>query len=537
MRDKLTNYALLGSIGLHASTALILFILHVTIEPEETSKGFEVTFQRDGAEQMRLNRPSKPEQLPAPRNFTDRYMVPQISMNRQQNKQDMKKTLQAPPKPRAGDKKSSKKLDEKLKKQFKQRFGQRHKSQVKKDFSNKEYEKLLDDINKSQKLISKYKPQFEQLLRNAKAPQKYIYRDRAYDELIAKDVFPTLQNIKRHFSYSLRRAPKDLRKHKTRNRVINDFKLFTRGRSLRHTRYVELNLNHKGEKKGPLVMNRQQRLRYLNNTYLLPKESQLSKFVKEFMIYDPNMGDLPALARELFFENLLRVVYAFSADKSYFFIDYSLENLNKEDYLKEILDQVAKVKGTKTATELLFTVENIYETQQKAWGEYYKLLENYQFEENSDKLRLKVLKGLMQKYAEPLKKRKIYSYKDIANLYTARRIEIMEHIVRTTPDNYRKADALFWKARVHWERGRTFKDPSEYMLAIKALRQIDPNQAEPFYARQAYRTLRVFIERIQGQQVSPQIELMISRYFDFPLKDIADRLIQRENRFLWKPAS
>lgn len=75
--------------------------------------------------------------------------------------------------------------------------------------------------------------------------------------------------------------------------------------------------------------------------------------------------------RDLYYQNLQRLAYTFSSDSTYFSIDYLQENLNKEDYLKNSMNLLSELKGTKTATEILFTLENIYEIQSNAIGQFF----------------------------------------------------------------------------------------------------------------------------------------------------------------------
>src|SRR5690606_11159255 len=102
------------------------------------------------------------------------------------------------------------------------------------------------------------------------------------------------------------------------------------------------------------------------------KTQQLSNFINRYFQYDPNEGDLPIATRELYFKNLERLLYSFSSDQTYLYLDFYLENLNKADFLYQALNQAARLDGTKTATELLFTIERIYEIQQRAWKAYFE---------------------------------------------------------------------------------------------------------------------------------------------------------------------
>jgi hypothetical protein len=69
------------------------------------------------------------------------------------------------------------------------------------------------------------------------------------------------------------------------------------------------------------------------------------------------------------------LAYGFSNDTTYFTADYFEENLNKEDYLRNSMALASKYKGKKTSTEILFSILDIYEIQQRAIEEYYKNLE------------------------------------------------------------------------------------------------------------------------------------------------------------------
>ncbi len=395
---------------------------------------------------------------------------------------------------------------------------------------------LEERLEKSDNLRSQFLENFDGLLKDSEVKDSYIKRKRDYEDIIVKDVFPTLETIDKPFSEIVKIAPEDLAKHKKRNELIEDYRRWKKGELSENRRKVEIIADETEGEREILNFPKPERKKYLDETLPLPKEEQLSNFIKKFGKYDFDKGDLPQAIRELYYENLQRLAYVFSADQSYFTLDYYQENLNKEDYLKNSLALLSKNIGTKGAAEILFTLENIYEIQQRAWNNFFNFKNAAPFltPEQRKEIRIETLRRVMERYTPLAKNKKIEKYRDAVDLYSKKRLEIIDFGLNTTKENYRRKDMLFEKGRIQWERFRQLGEEESAQAAIATWQQIDsaPNTGD-FLNEQTFGQIKPLLSQanedyrgITGFQINSIIERR--------LNDILAKKRDRENELLWK---
>jgi len=335
------------------------------------------------------------------------------------------------------------------------------------DFDKEKWGDLVNQLKKADGLKG-FKQKFEDLIGNKDVSESYIYRGRHYEDITVKEVFPTLSTINNDFKQIIKEAPKDLDYYNERNKVINNFRKWKEGDISDKRIETKIISENAGGRKPVLKFSKEERKKYFDSTLRIPKEEQLYNFVKKYFKYDPDKGDLPVATRELYYENLQRLAYTFSSDPTYFYLDYFEENLNKEDFLKNALNQVSELKGSKTMTEILFALLYIYEIQQRAWSFYFeveKILPQMS-KEKKEQLRVETLRRVVQKYKPALDKKGIKNYSELADLYTKKREEIIDFILVNSPKNYRSNDALFEKGRLKWEQGVNLQNESLLSEAV-----------------------------------------------------------------------
>jgi len=337
------------------------------------------------------------------------------------------------------------------------------------DIDQEKWGELIERLKDNANLTSAFKQVYEDFRPENNTSRSYIYRDRRQEDIVVKEVFPTIYSIDKDFSEILNAAPKELDEHNKRNEIIRDFRKLQQGQLTQNA--LKITLTDKGDKlnKIPLVFAQEDRKKYFDDTLKLPKEVQLNNFVRRYFSYDPDEGDLPIATRELYYNNLQRIAYIFSNDPTYFYLDYFLENLNKEDFLKNSLQQAASLDKTKTQTELLFAIEDIYHIQQRAWNYYFSFgnIKNNLPEEKKNRLRNETLRRVYERYKDVLKEKGVSNNNDILALYSRKRVEIMDYIIQNTPQGYRKNDALFERAVIHWQQGVMANQENEKLLAIE----------------------------------------------------------------------
>ncbi|MDH4262960.1 MAG: hypothetical protein OEV78_07950 [Spirochaetia bacterium] len=412
--------------------------------------------------------------------------------------------------------------------------------QFEKDFKVKgEWRELVKKLSQNSNLRQNFPETFDNINTQSNVKESYIFRKRHYEDLVVKEVFPTLLNLEKPFDQIIREAPKSLDKYNERNEIIKNYRKWSNGEIVENRPNVHIVKNSFKSAHHPLEFPKTSREKYFNSTLRESKESQLYNFINRYFEFDPNKGDLPVAVRELYYDNLQRLVYSFSSDPTYLYIDYFDENLNKEDFLKNSLAQVARLKGSKTQTELLFAIQDIYEIQQRAWEIYFNFSNMYKnlSLEQKKKLRYETLRRIQERYQPVLAQKKISNYKDAVRLYSTRREEITDYIIKNTPDHYRKEDAIFEKGRIHWDLGIIQNSDIEKAKAIEIWKSIqyatEVSNNAVFLNRETLEKLKpVFVDYDRLQNVS----LVEGHIQNIIQQRQLQRLInkgKREDQILW----
>ncbi|MCX7997976.1 MAG: hypothetical protein N3A69_03360, partial [Leptospiraceae bacterium] len=405
---------------------------------------------------------------------------------------------------------------------------------LKEKYKGTEWEKLVEQLDSVKDLRKNYLEDYENLLPNRDVANSYVKRFRHYEDMIVKEVFPSVHTIEKPFEEEIKESEKVLEHHLTRNEIIEEF------RNVQDPEYlskVELEKEkQKNPKKTPLQMPQEERDKYLDKILTNTKESQIQEFVDNFSDYDPNEGDLPFMFRDLYYKNLQRLAYTFSSDPTYFTIDYFEENLNKEDYLRHAMNLVSKMKGTKTATEILFTILDIYEIQERAIHQYFQnkdLWHTYP-EEKKKQIRYETIRRVIEKYKPILETKNIKTYEDVTKLYEKKKHQILDFLLKTTPEGYRLADAYFEKGRLHWEKYMKTQSSEELNKALsnwKTSLSYSTSGKGDFLNKE---TLEQILPYIKTSQVAEANKNAIQMYVLGRLNKHLEAKRLREEKLLWK---
>ena len=397
----------------------------------------------------------------------------------------------------------------------------------------KKWDKLLNNLEKTKNLRKNFLEDFTNLM-NSDAPQSYIKRKRDYEDIIVKETIPTLKNIEKSFEEIISEAPKELEEHKERNKIIEQFR---KNESSDYNSVsisnVESNTNFS---KPVLKLSKNERQKYLDDSITLEKEQIFENFQNKFMSYDPNKGDLPIFVRELYYENLQRLAYFFSSDDTYFSIDYLQEALNKEDFLKNAMSYLSELQGTKTATELLYIIENIYEIQKRTVQIYFEnkaKIKNLP-PEYDNQIRVETLKRNVSKYDKIMSKKQIKNFEDASQLYEKKRIEILDYLIKTTPKNYRVADALFLKGNIYWERYEKNKNVELKKKAVvnwQKINKLENIKEGDFLNKKTFEKIKPFLEFLITDL--SDIEYQVSMILNENLATKTEEKRVREEKLLW----
>ncbi len=383
---------------------------------------------------------------------------------------------------------------------------------------------------------------FDKLIPGGRVRQSYIKRKREYKDIIVKEVLPTIHNIDKPFEEIILQSKKTLSKHNERNQIIEDFRIWEQGRDPSSYIKSDIEYEHKNpDHPNPLKFSSEQRKDFLDKTLTLPKETQLNQFIKKYFYYHPDKGDLAITIRDLYFNNLQRLAYAFSYDPNFFLIDYLQENLNKEDFLKNVLYQVSRLHGTKSMTEILFTVENIYEIQDRAIRLLFNFIRTQHSipEERKNRLHYETLARFAKKYQPILSNKQIYNEQQSSEKYTKKRLEIINYLLKNTPNKYRARDALFEKGRIQWEYAMENKKLEYFKKALKTWKSINktPSKGE-FLHRDTWLALKPFYNKSKEINTKSNAFLMqnglrINRILKGRLHTSILEKRKREEHLLW----
>ncbi|WP_411823572.1 hypothetical protein [Leptospira sp. 'Mane'] len=397
------------------------------------------------------------------------------------------------------------------------------------------WDKLVKDLESTSELRKNFKNDLDSIVPSSGISDSYIKRERDYEDIIVKEVFPTLHSIRDPFKVDLEEAEDNLAVHKERNRIIEEF------RKGEESPPITMRLSLEGEKKprSPLQMPKEERSQYLDKTLKQSKEKQLDQFVSRYMGYDVNKGDLSMFVRDLYYENLQRLAYTFSGDPSYFAVDYFQENLNKEDFLKQMMALLSEHLGTKTGTEILFTIENIYEIQGRALNVYFQNESLYQTypEEKKQELRVETIRRVVEKYKPVLREKKIRSYSDAELAYTTKRLQIIDSLIKNTPAGYRLQDALFEKGRIFWESGILRGEDELLYKAIAEWKKISLKGDGDFLAEKTVENIRLTLQQEEIRDVFGKFPSNAKERIDmavrYRLADVLEKKKMREEKLLW----
>lgn len=411
----------------------------------------------------------------------------------------------------------------------------------KEKYGSGQWKELVDRLQESSDLRKKFKNTYDGIIKDGNVSDSYIFRKRDYEDITVKEVFPTVHKIDKPFRQEIREAPAELLVHQERNRIIDLYRNLTEEDDVLR---VELDGDSEKRSKSPLQMSKGERMRYLDRNLPQRKEEQMKDFMGRFMNYDPDKGDLPLFVRELYYENLQRLAYTFSGDPTYFTVDYFQENLNKEDFLKNSLALYSEFKDHKVGAEILFTLENIYEIQARALGLYFQNLATFPSlsPESRKELRVEVIRRVLERYKPILKKKNIQSIQEVNELYTKKRLDIMDTLIANTPDGYRRADALFETGRIHWEYAQgleTDKRIPEQQKAVQIWKSIQDRDMinGDFLSRDAWKEIREALD-LANTNAQGMLDFNTQNRVTAALRNRLNAVLTekklREDRLLWK---
>jgi hypothetical protein len=261
---------------------------------------------------------------------------------------------------------------------------------------------------------------------SSEVPSAYINRKRNLKALLTYDVLPVLGNFKKRLFKAL----------KSKNKKIQ------------LTSVVKMPLDL-GMKKDEI----------LDGWIYLEKQEQINNFISHYSSkYNPDKGELASFYSDFYYYNIMPLVYNFSANKSYKFIDSLVENLHINYFLDTFLSELNKNKNSNYATEILFSILQLLQDQQQI----IELL-LMDWKEDLIPARIKkypryfILDNILTRYKEKLNKKKIKNTKQGVHYFYKLQMRILKWMHKKIPGSYRKGDIQFEIARLLWRTGNQNK--------------------------------------------------------------------------------
>lgn len=155
---------------------------------------------------------------------------------------------------------------------------------------------------------------------------------------------------------------------------------------------------------------------------------------------------------------------------------------------------------------------------------------------------MEVIRRVLEKYKPILKEKNIKSIQDVNELYTKKRLDILNTLIQDSPNNYRVADAKFDLGRVHWEYAMNLglSERKEHMSkAIQAWNSIGNSDTQngDFLNQKAWEEIRSELQKSQvGNAKEPNFNSQnkISQILRNRLGEVLNQKKVREDRLLWK---
>ena len=194
--------------------------------------------------------------------------------------------------------------------------------------------------------------------------------------------------------------------------------------------------------------------------------------------HDANDDTLALVLRKYVDENLLQPFYDVSTPDPRLWVVLRIA-ADFVDFLDFVAAYVRTSPGTKTATELLFLLDELIQANQDALATLLRTPEaDLQFTRTANPEAFELVSTIRNHYQQALGTAGLSSADDVARRYDSVRLMVLSTIVNTTPDGYRIDDARFLAGEIHWRA-------EQHDEAIRLWRQMRPDPQDAYYLAEA----------------------------------------------------
>jgi hypothetical protein len=191
--------------------------------------------------------------------------------------------------------------------------------------------------------------------------------------------------------------------------------------------------------------------------------------------FDPQQGDLPRLLRRYVNDNLLQPFNASQNPEPRVWGSLSVA-ADHYDFVQFITTFVGRVPSSKVTTELLFLMDKLVQANLQAALSLFKLdtVHGIEWTKSVSRKGAETLVALRGHHEGVLGKRGLWDESVLARLYDEVRVNILEHLIRTTPQGYGVNDARFLIGEIWWQQGRRTE-------ALEVWRRIKPDVSDEYF--------------------------------------------------------
>jgi hypothetical protein len=180
---------------------------------------------------------------------------------------------------------------------------------------------------------------------------------------------------------------------------------------------------------------------------------QISALIDRF---NPDEGDLPLLLKRYVNENLLQPFHAAQNPEPKLWALLSVA-ADHSRFLHFITGFLNGIPTSKTGTELLLLLDKLVQANLHAAQSLVGLdvVDGLKWTTSLSPKGAEMLLGLHAFHERALGKLRLWDESALAARYDHVRLDILGHLLRTTPAGYRADDARFLIGEIYWNQGRT----------------------------------------------------------------------------------
>jgi hypothetical protein len=179
------------------------------------------------------------------------------------------------------------------------------------------------------------------------------------------------------------------------------------------------------------------------------------------------------------------------------------------DFVEFILPFIARFPSTRSATELLLLLDNVVRSNLETLITLIKTdpLLHLGWTRQLNPRAAEALAALHSYYQTALGRRGLWRVEALTLRYDAVRLGILQHLVRTTPHQYRSNDAMFLLGEINWRHGK-IADAAEWW------QKIVPDSSDTHFAASSDIRRAITAEAVNRERIAAALDADKLRWID-----------------------